>query len=177
MLHLLLFLLQRPLQRPLLCQLLFAEALPARLWQYVDVQAVTRGKGFAGVMKRWGFGGQPASHGASLSHRSPGSMAGAAGSMYATRVWKGKKMPGRMGGERRTAAGLLVWKVLPKYNLLYLRGSVPGAKGCEVRLRDSTLPKGFARLAEAPPPFPTFLPGDDGDEDEAELLISGPANN
>jgi large subunit ribosomal protein L3 len=135
--------------------------------QFVDVQAVTRGKGFAGAMKRWGFRGQPASHGASLSHRSVGSMGGAAGSMYATRVWKGKKMPGRMGGRRRTVSGLMVWKVLPKYNLLYLRGSVPGSKGCEVRMRDSLLPK---QTFATPPPFPTFLPGDDGDDDMEELL-------
>ena len=62
--------------------------------QFVDVQGVTRGKGFAGVMKRWGFAGQPASHGVSKAHRSRGSSGGAAGSMYGTRVWKGKKGAG-----------------------------------------------------------------------------------
>ena len=137
--------------------------------QYVDVQGVTRGKGFAGVMKRWGFRGQPASHGASLSHRSPGSMGGAAGSMYATRIWKGKKMPGRMGGKRATMFGLMVYKVVPEYDLLYLVGSVAGAKGTEVRIRDTALPK-RAFAPQSPPPFPTFLPGDEGSEDSAEML-------
>ena len=82
--------------------------------QYVDVQGTTKGKGFAGPMKRWGFKGQPASHGHSKSHRSHGSMGGAAGAMYATRIWKGKKMAGRMGGKHATMEGLMVWKVLPK---------------------------------------------------------------
>jgi len=136
--------------------------------QYVDVQSKTKGKGFAGAMKRWGFKGQPASHGHSKSHRSIGSMGGAAGSMYATRVWKGKKMAGRMGGKNATMQGLQVWKVLPKYNILYLKGSVPGCKGATVRLRDTNHHKlGFT----SPPPFPTFLPADAGDDEEhVELL-------
>lgn len=136
--------------------------------QYVDVQGVTRGKGFAGAMKRWGFKGQPATHGHSLSHRSVGSMGGAAGSMYATRVWKGKKMPGRMGGKRRTARALMVWKVVPEYDLLYVLGSVPGARGSIVRVRDTKVHK---RGFKSPPPFPTFLPGDaEGADESAELL-------
>ena len=136
--------------------------------QYVDAQGVTRGKGFAGVMKRWNFKGQPASHGHSLSHRSRGSSGGAAGSMHRTRVWKGMKMAGRMGGKHCTQRGLMVWKVVPKFNLLYIKGSIPGAKGSLVRLRDSTLHK---QIFPAPPPFPTFLPGDDeADLDVAELL-------
>ena len=80
--------------------------------QYVDVQSKTKGKGFAGGMKRWGFKGQPASHGASLSHRSIGALNGSTGNLMKTNVWKGKKMPGRMGGKRATMEGLLVWKVL-----------------------------------------------------------------
>jgi len=138
--------------------------------QYVDVQSTTKGKGFAGAMKRWGFKGQPASHGHSKSHRSIGSMGGAAGSMYATRVWKGKKMAGRMGGKNATMQGLMVWKVMPKYNLVLVKGSVPGCKGATVRLRDSNHPKlGFG---STPPPFPTFLPGDPGWEEEDDLLCT-----
>jgi len=135
--------------------------------QLVDVQGVTKGKGFAGPMKRWGFKGQPASHGHSKSHRSHGSMGGAAGNMFATRVWKGKKMAGRMGGKRCTVSGLEVWKVLPKYDLLYIKGSIPGARGSTIRIKDCSHPKmGFL----SPPPFPTFLPGDPGSESDDELL-------
>lgn len=135
--------------------------------QFVDVQGVTRGKGFAGVMKRWGFAGQPASHGVSKAHRSRGSSGGAAGSMYATRVWKGTKMAGRMGGKNRTMQGLLVWKVSPKYNLVYIKGSIPGAKGSEVRLRDSIHRK---QVWAEPPPFPTFIPSDPSDLEVDEIL-------
>jgi large subunit ribosomal protein L3 len=76
--------------------------------QYVDVVGTTIGKGFQGVMKRWGFGGQPASHGTSKAHRSAG---GIGGCQDPGKVWKGKKMAGRMGGARRTAQSLFVYKV------------------------------------------------------------------
>ena len=78
-------------------------------------------------MRKWGFKGQPATHGHSKSHRSRGSSGGAAGSMFRTRIWKGKRNAGRMGKRTRTVKGLLVWKVVPKYNLVYLMGSVPGS--------------------------------------------------
>ena len=136
--------------------------------QHVDVQSKTKGKGFAGGMKRWGFKGQPASHGHSKSHRSIGSMGGAAGGMFGTKVWKGKKMAGRMGGKLCTMQGLMVWKVMPKLNLVYLVGSVPGTRGAMVRIRDTNHPKlGFSSA----PPFPTYLPpADAGEEEEWELL-------
>ena len=135
--------------------------------QRIDVQGVTKGKGFAGAMKRWGFKGQPASHGVSLTHRHPGSMGGAAGSMYGTRIKPGKKMPGKMGNKRRTVQAMEVWKIVPQHNLLYLRGSVPGGRGKMLRLRDTNHPrKQFAEV----PPFPTFLPGDPGDGDDDVLL-------
>ena len=89
--------------------------------QHVDVQGVTKGKGFQGVMKRWGFAGQPASHGVSLYHRGGGSLGGASGGKGRTRVWKGKKMAGRMGNKRRTMLNLRVFKVDPEHNLLYLK--------------------------------------------------------
>lgn len=145
--------------------------------QFVDVQGVTKGKGFQGVMKRWGFSGQPASHGASLSHRSPGSSGGAAGSMYATRVFPGKKMPGKMGNKRRTAMNLFVYKVDPQHNLLYIKGSVPGNRGAIVRLKDAArmaLPGDSARKPRqrhlAEPPFPTFLATDPGDKTLEPLI-------
>merc|ERR1719424_737984 len=64
--------------------------------QFVDVQGITKGKGWQGVMRKWGFKGQPATHGHSKSHRSRGSSGGAAGSMFRTRIWKGKRNAGRM---------------------------------------------------------------------------------
>ncbi|KAL1515571.1 hypothetical protein AB1Y20_002191 [Prymnesium parvum] len=131
--------------------------------QYVDVQGVSKGKGFQGVMKRWGFAGQPASHGVTRAHRKPGSSGGAAGSMYKTGIWPGKKMPGKMGNKNRTAFCLLVYKIDPEHNLIYLKGSVPGHHGSIVRLKDTV--RGQKQLMGKrglphPPPFPTFLPGD-----------------
>ena len=127
--------------------------------QYVDVQGVTRGKGFQGVMKRWGFAGQPRTHGVSKYHRGAGSSGGAAGAKYATRVRKGKRMAGRMGNKRRTVLSLPVFKVDAAHNLLFLVGSLPGGSGAVVRLRDAHIHK--RRFTETPPPFPTFLPGDE----------------
>ena len=139
--------------------------------QFVDVQATTRGKGFQGAVRRWGFKGQSKTHGTTKAERKIGSMGGAAGSMFATRVFKGKKMAGRMGNRRRTVQGLLVWKVVPKYNLVYCKGSIPGARGCEVRLRDSMCRKQEKFKAATPLPFPTILPGDAlyGSEEERSV--------
>ena len=133
--------------------------------QYVDVQGVTKGKGFQGVMKRWGFKGQPRSHGVSKAHRSRGSSGGAAGSMFGTRVRKGTKMAGRMGNKRRTAFSLLVYKVDPEHNLLYLKGSVPGHKGSTLRIKDAFKLSRRKRAEMSRGPFPTFLVGDEGDDD------------
>ena len=138
--------------------------------QFIDVQSTTRGKGFQGGMKRWGFKGQPATHGHSKSHRSLGSMGGAAGAMFKTNIWKGKKMPGQMGGRTRTTPALQVWKVIPKHNLIYVKGSMAGANGSTVKIRDSIQHKlDFATLGITPP-FPTALPGDPGYDDDAELV-------
>ena len=139
--------------------------------QYVDVQGVTRGKGFQGVMKRWGFGGQPRTHGVSKYHRGAGSSGGAAGAKYATRVRKGKRMAGRMGNKRRTVLSLPVFKVDAQHNLLFLVGSLPGGRGSVVRLRDAHIHK--RRFTDTPPPFPTFLPGDEeGGEGEAQAAAA-----
>lgn len=93
---------------------------------YLDITGMSKGKGFAGVMKRWGFAGGPASHG-STSHRRVGSIG--SGSAFPSRVKKGKKMPGRMGGDRVTVQNLKVMKVEPDKNLLLVEGAVPGARG------------------------------------------------
>ncbi|RYQ99798.1 hypothetical protein HN51_050044 [Arachis hypogaea] len=87
--------------------------------QYVDITGITKGKGFQGGMKRHGFKGMLASHGASLSHRSIGST----GQRDAPgKVFKGKKMPGRMGGEQRTVKNVWVYKICPARNLMWVKG-------------------------------------------------------
>jgi large subunit ribosomal protein L3 len=92
----------------------------------VDVTGVSKGKGFAGVVKRHGFKGGPASHGAKHWHRRPGSIGASADP---SRVFKGKKMPGRMGSEKVTALNLKLVKIDEKLNLLLIKGSLPGRKG------------------------------------------------
>ncbi|KIM26132.1 hypothetical protein M408DRAFT_73162 [Serendipita vermifera MAFF 305830] len=91
--------------------------------QYIDAQATTMGKGFQGVMKRWGFSGGTASHGNSLAHRTPGSTGQ---HQDPGRVWPGKKMPGRMGGKTRTMQNLYVMRVDTSLNLIFVKGNVPG---------------------------------------------------
>ena len=89
----------------------------------VKVTGVTKGRGFQGVMKRHGFGGGRASHGATRIHRAPGSIGAGTNP---SRVLKGKRMPGHMGDEQQTVRNLLVAKVDAERNLLYVRGAVPG---------------------------------------------------
>uniref|UniRef100_A0AAQ6AGI9 Large ribosomal subunit protein uL3m n=1 Tax=Amphiprion ocellaris TaxID=80972 RepID=A0AAQ6AGI9_AMPOC len=103
--------------------------------QYVDVTAKSIGKGFQGVMKRWGFKGQPASHGQTKTHRRPGA-SGPGGDP--AKVFKGKKMPGRMGNIYVTAFGLKIWRVNTKYNVLYVNGSVPGHRNCVLKVKINT---------------------------------------
>ena len=127
--------------------------------QRVDVIGVSSGKGFQGGMKRHGFGGQPASHGASKSHRSIGSTGGC---QDPGKVFKGKKMPGRMGGARVTQQCLEVYKVDTARNLLYVRGCVPGHKGSVVRVQDTKKWwKGAQRNVLEQLPFPTFFKEDE----------------
>ncbi|KAI7879662.1 translation protein [Lichtheimia hyalospora FSU 10163] len=124
--------------------------------QYVDVTAPSIGKGFAGVMKRWNFGGQPASHGHSLSHRSAGSTGQR---KWPSKVFKGKKMAGRMGGNSVTVQNLKVVKVDPSENLLYIKGSVPGFDDQYIKIKDAIKLKAEKRYPQdaCPPPFPTAL--------------------
>jgi large subunit ribosomal protein L3 len=98
----------------------------------VSVTGVSKGKGFQGVMKRHGFHGGPASHGAGQWHRRPGSIGASADP---SRVFKGKKMPGRMGKEKVTVKNLLVVDVNVEDNLLLVRGSCPGNNGSVVMVR------------------------------------------
>ena len=102
--------------------------------KFLDVKSKTIGKGFAGVMKRWNFGGLRASHGVSVSHRSHGSTGQR---QDPGKVFKGKKMAGHMGDKLRTMLNLEVVKSDLENNLLYLKGSIPGSKNSTVFLRES----------------------------------------
>lgn len=97
----------------------------------VDVIGLSKGKGFQGVVKRHGFRGGRATHG-SMFHRAPGSIGQSA---YPARVFKGVRLPGRMGGDRVTVRGLEIVAVRPDDNLILVRGAVPGAKGGHVAIR------------------------------------------
>ena len=102
--------------------------------KFVDVKSKTIGKGFAGVMKRWNFGGLRASHGVSVSHRSHGSTGQR---QDPGKVFKGKKMAGHMGDKLRTILNLEIIKSDVENSLLYLKGSIPGSKNTTVLLRES----------------------------------------
>lgn len=127
--------------------------------QLVDVQGISKGKGFQGVMKRHNFGGGPASHGTSLAHRVPGSIGMR---QDPGRVFKGKKMPGRMGGKRDTSQNLWIVKIDPVRDLIYVKGAVPGNAGSFVKIVDAV--KGPRYPSD--PPFPTYYE----DEDESKRL-------
>ena len=106
--------------------------------QKVDVQGTSIGKGFAGGIKRWGFGGLRATHGVSVSHRS----LGATGQCQDPgKVFKGKKMGGHMGARKRTQQGLEVIRVDAERNVILVKGSVPGSKGGSVVIKPSVKSK------------------------------------
>jgi large subunit ribosomal protein L3 len=102
--------------------------------QMVDVQGVTQGKGFAGAMKRWGFGGLRATHGVSVSHRSHGSTGQR---QDPGKVFKNKKMAGHMGARTRTQQNLEIVRTDVERGLLFVKGSVPGHKGAWLLVRDA----------------------------------------
>ena len=102
--------------------------------KFVDTRSRTIGKGFAGAMKRWNFGGLRASHGVSVSHRSHGSTGN---SQDPGKVFKGKKMAGHMGDRLRTMLNIEIIKTDLENELLYLKGSIPGSKNTEVVVRQS----------------------------------------
>ena len=102
--------------------------------QFVDVTGTSKGKGFAGAMKRWNFGGLRATHGVSISHRSHGSTGQR---QDPGKVFKGKKMAGHLGDERVTTQNLVVAKIDTDRGLIMIRGAVPGSKGGWVIVRDA----------------------------------------
>jgi large subunit ribosomal protein L3 len=105
---------------------------------YIDVIGTSKGKGFAGVVKRHGFSGGRATHG-SMFHRAPGSIGASA---EPSRVLKGKKLPGQMGDVRKTIQNLLVVGVRPERNLILVKGSIPGCRNSVVIIRQSTKKSG-----------------------------------
>ncbi|XP_028803154.1 50S ribosomal protein L3-2, mitochondrial [Neltuma alba] len=133
--------------------------------QFVDVTGITRGKGFQGVMKRHGFAGMPASHGASLSHRSGGST----GQRDAPgKVFKGKKMAGRMGGKQRTVKNVWVYKIEPARSMIWVQGQIPGAEGNFVFIKDAVYKKPDESLL----PFPTYFAPEDENVASLEPLVA-----
>ncbi|WP_213981409.1 50S ribosomal protein L3 [Sphingomonas sp. dw_22] len=117
--------------------------------QYVDIQGKTQGKGFAGGMKRWGFGGLRATHGVSVSHRSLGSTGQR---QDPGKVFKNKKMAGHMGDKFRTQQNLEIVGTDVERGLIFVKGSVPGSKGGWLFVKDAVK---VARHADAP--FPAGL--------------------
>ncbi|KAF4148646.1 Ribosomal protein L3 [Phytophthora infestans] len=136
-------------------------ALHFNAGQYVDVCGISKGKGFQGVMKLHNFAGQPASHGNSKTQRHMGSTGQC---QDPGKVFKGKKMPGRMGGNRVTRDNLWIAKIDVDRNLIYVKGSVPGNNGGIVRVTDARKKK-----PESPLPYPTFVPAE-GDALPSEEL-------
>lgn len=124
--------------------------------QNIDVAGLSKGKGFQGAMKRHGFAGMPASHGVSKSHRALGSTGAC---QDPGKVWKGKKMAGRMGHKRVTAQNKRIVKIDRGRDLLYVLGGVPGPHGAWLEIRDAIRRPLFGNttlVRELVPPQPTF---------------------
>ena len=126
---------------------------------YIDVSSTSKGKGFAGVMKKYNFHGRPATHGTHESFRGPGSIG-----MHQTpgRVVKGRKMPGHMGDETVTVQNLKIAKIDKENNLIYVKGAIPGGKNAIVAVRDSV----------KKPSFPYYVKNE-----EPETTTEAPAAN
>lgn len=118
-------------------QITIADVLEAG--QKADITGISKGKGFAGVMKRHNFKGQGAGHGVHKVHRAPGSIGACA---TPARVFKGKRLAGRMGGDQVTMMNIDVIQVDPERNLVLLRGAIPGPKGAIVVLREAVKANG-----------------------------------
>lgn len=115
-------------------ELKIGDSIDASVFQEGDtvkVSSVSKGKGFQGAVKRWGFHGRNATHGVKHEHRTIGS----AGATDPARVFPGKKMPGRMGGERVSVKNLKIAKVDKENNLIAIKGAVPGRRGALVEIR------------------------------------------
>ena len=155
--------------------------------QKVDVTGVTVGKGFAGAIKRWHFGGLRATHGVSVSHRSHGSTGQR---QDPGKVFKGKKMAGHLGQDNVTTLNITVWRVDPERGLILVKGAVPGTEGTWVKIRDAVKkplhkdapkPGAFKKAGdahEAPAPAPDIaadLPAEDVQAPEASSTDGGEA--
>ena len=123
-----------------------------KIGQYVDVQSTSKGKGVQGVMKRWNFSGQGASHGNSISHRRGGSIGNRE---YPGKVFKNKKMPGQLGNAKTTTQSQMVVKIDVDRSLLYVKGQVPGCISTLVKIRDAVkqAPRQYLKLE-----YPTWIP-------------------
>ncbi len=133
--------------------------------QLVDIQGVTQGKGFAGGMKRWGFGGLRATHGVSVSHRSLGSTGQR---QDPGKVFKNKKMAGHMGAKNRTQQNLEIVRTDPVRGLIFVKGSVPGSKGGWLKIWDAIK---LPRNENAP--YPASLFDKKAKVDESEQPAAG----
>jgi large subunit ribosomal protein L3 len=142
--------------------------------QKVDIQGVSVGKGFAGAMKRWNFGGMRATHGVSVSHRAHGSTGQR---QDPGRTFPGKKMAGHLGQETITTLNITVWKVDAERGLILVKGAVPGAEGSFVKVRDAVkkaapadlpMPGAFRKPgAQAAAPAPAETPAEEAPAAEA----------
>lgn len=146
--------------------------------QNIDAAGITKGKGFQGAMKLHGFSGMPASHGTSKSHRSLGSTGQC---QDPGKVFKGKKMAGRMGQDRRTVQNLRVVKVDRGRDVLFVKGAIPGNKGCFVEIRDAVKKPLWGTdkvLGEIDrPPLPTYEYEEaDGSGEAGHELFMPPSN-
>ena len=126
-----------------------------KVGQLVDVQGVTIGKGFAGVIKRHHFHSQRASHGNSISHRTPGSTGQ---NQSPARVFPGKRMPGHLGDARRTISNLEIVRIDPERQLILVKGSVPGSSGRDVVVRLAAKGQRAPVKAQAPKAAPKAEP-------------------
>jgi len=137
--------------------------------QRVDIQGTTIGKGFAGAMKRWNFGGMRATHGVSVSHRAHGSTGNR---QDPGRTFPGKKMAGHLGVETVTTLNLQVARIDAERGLVFIRGAVPGAEGSYVKIRDAV------KRAPTGVPMPGAFkkPGAVADPETVEAEVKAPAN-
>ena len=137
--------------------------------QLVDISGTTQGKGFAGAMKRWGFGGMRATHGVSISHRAHGSTGNR---QDPGRVFKNKKMAGHMGDRQRTQQNLEIVRTDVERGLLFVKGSVPGSKGTWLLVKDAVK---VARPADVP--YPASLKKAANSNDAALAAADTPAED
>lgn len=138
--------------------------------QYIDVSGITNGKGFAGTIKRWHFKMQPATHGCSVSHRVMGSTGQRTDP---GKVYKKKKMPGRLGCDKRTVQNLRVYKIDSDKSLIYVTGAVPGRRGNFLMIKDSykKVDKNEIFLN-----YPTFIP-EAGKSFAKEVIMEAPEDD